>query len=197
MKPRIQTGRGISGALRYVKGQGRDPKTGGSRPSNPARKAGRNCSAERVSVSTIENEADAELARRMMEFAALNQGSKTRKCEQDCVHLSLSWERGEKPTNDEKMEAARSALAALGMENAMALVFSHNDEDYAHVHIVASKINPETGRAYDLEGSWRKLSRWAEQYEREHGGVINTPASRRTNCARRSPTATPTACSRR
>ena len=44
----------------------------------------------------------------------------------------------------------------------------------SHVHIVASKLNPDTGRAYDLKGDRLTLSRWAEQYEREHGGVICT-----------------------
>jgi Ti-type conjugative transfer relaxase TraA len=110
----------------------------------------------------------------MMEHAAQNQASKTRKCEQDCVHIELSWARGETPTPQEAMGATRSALAAQGMGNAMALVYSHSDEDYFHVHIVASKINPATRRAYDLAGSWRKGSEWAEQWERDHGGVINT-----------------------
>ena len=173
MKPRIQTGRGISGALRYVKGQGRDPKTGRFKTLEPGEESRAELLGGTGFGFDIVTEADAELARKMMEYAALNQGSKTRKCEQDCLHLTLSWERGEKPTKDEKMAAARSALAAQGMGNAMALVYSHNDEDYEHVHIVASKINPETHRAYDLAGSWRKASVWAEQYEREHGGVIN------------------------
>ena len=174
VKPRIQTGRGISGALRYVKGQGRDPKTGRFKTLEPGEESRAELLGGTGFGFAIDNEADAELARKMMEYAALNQGSKTRKCEQDCLHLTLSWERGEKPTNDEKMAAARSALAAQGMGNAMALVYSHNDEDYEHVHIVASKINPETRRAYDLAGSWRKASIWAEQYELDHGGVINT-----------------------
>ena len=59
------------------------------------------------------------------------------------------------------------------MGNAKALFVAHNDEDYSHVHIVASKINPDTGRAYDLERSKIKLSDWALDYERERGGVIN------------------------
>ena len=63
-------------------------------------------------------------------------------------------------------------LAAIGMGNARALFAAHNDEGYAHLHIVASKINPDTGRAYDLKGNWLKLSRWAEAYEREHSGGI-------------------------
>ena len=57
------------------------------------------------------------------------------------------------------------------MGNARALFVAHNDEDYAHVHIVASKINPDTGRAYDLAKSYRTLSKWALEYEREHGGI--------------------------
>ena len=98
--------------------------------------------------------------------------SKTKKCDQDCVHIVLAWERGETPTREEMEEAARSQLAAQGMGNAKAIFVAHNDEDYFHVHIVASKINPATGRAYDLAGSLRKASVWAEQYEREHGGVV-------------------------
>ena len=35
------------------------------------------------------------------------------------------------------------------MGNAQALFFVHGDEDYPHVHIVASKLNPQTGFAYD------------------------------------------------
>ena len=60
----------------------------------------------------------------------------------------------------------------MGMGNACGAFAAHNDEGCAHVHIVASKINPETGRAYDLKGNYLKLSRWAEQYEREHSGGI-------------------------
>jgi Ti-type conjugative transfer relaxase TraA len=59
------------------------------------------------------------------------------------------------------------------MGNARALIYSHHDEEYEHVHIVGSKINPDTLYAYDLAGSWRKLSLWAEQYEREYGGLVN------------------------
>jgi Ti-type conjugative transfer relaxase TraA len=107
-----------------------------------------------------------------MEFDAQNQSSRTRRCEKDCVHLSLGWRPGETPSVDEMQQAACEALAALGMENARALFVIHSDENYAHIHIVASKINPATGRAYDLKENFLKLSRWAEQYEREHGGIV-------------------------
>ena len=57
------------------------------------------------------------------------------------------------------------------MEDAKAFWVAHRDEDRAHLHIVASKIHPETGRAYDLKSDHFKLSKWAEQYERENGGI--------------------------
>ena len=171
MIPRMKVGKGVTGAVRYVLGEGRDPKTGELKPSP----ANGNTRVDWMSGTgfgfEIETEADADLARRVMEFDALNQSSRTRLCEQDCVHLSLAWARGETPSRKEMEDAAHEALEALGMGNAKALFVAHNDEDYAHVHIVASKINPDTGRAYDLAKSWRTLSTWAEGYEREHGGI--------------------------
>jgi Ti-type conjugative transfer relaxase TraA len=174
MNPRIQVGKGVTGAVRYCLGEGRHPTTGELLPS----RADGTRRVEWIGGTgfsfEINSEARADLARREMEFDALNQKSRTKKCEQDCVHISLAWSKGETPSREEMEEAGRSALASIGMKNAKALFFAHGDEDYAHLHIVASKINPDTGRAYDLARSWRKLSAWSEQYEREHGGVVNT-----------------------
>jgi Ti-type conjugative transfer relaxase TraA len=175
MLARIKVGRGVTGAVRYVFGQGRDAKTGELKP-----KAANDDESRVDWVSgqnfgfRITNAADAELARRIMEFDALNQQSRTRQCEQDCVHLSLSWKVGENPSRQQMEEAAREALKALGMENAKALFVAHDDEDHAHVHVIASKINPATGRAYDLAGSYRTLSKWAQEYELAHGGILCT-----------------------
>ena len=110
-----------------------------------------------------------------MEFDAQNQASRTRRCEQDCVHLSLGWRPGEKPSRADMEAAALEALAAMGMAGARAIFTAHNDTAYAHMHIVASKIDPATGRAFDLKRNFLNLSRWAEAYERSYsGGVICT-----------------------
>jgi ATP-dependent exoDNAse (exonuclease V) alpha subunit len=172
MKVRIKVGKGVTGAVRYVMGPGHDPKTGHFLPADaPSRVAW--VSGTEAFGWKVESAADIDQARREMEFDALNQASKTRKCVYDCVHIVLAWERGETPTREEMEEACRSQLAAQGMGNAKAIFVAHHDEDYFHAHIIASKINPATGRAYDLAGSFRKASVWAEQYEREHGGVVN------------------------
>src|SRR3954471_10293574 len=122
MTPRLNTGKGVSGAVRYALGQGRDPKTGELKPQAANQNESR---VDWISGQNfgfrITNADDAELARRIMEFDALNQRSRTRQCEQDCVHLSISWKPGETPSQQEMEEAARGALKALGMENAKAL----------------------------------------------------------------------------
>jgi ATP-dependent exoDNAse (exonuclease V) alpha subunit len=171
MNPRINVGTGVTGATRYVLGEGRDPKTGELKPDALDGSTRVDWIGGTGFGFSIETEAHADLARRIMEFDALNQKGA---CQQDCMHLSLAWRPGEKPTREQMEEAARSALAALGMKNAKALFVAHNDEDYSHVHIVASRIDPATGYRYDLAGSWRTLSKWAEAYERDHGGIIST-----------------------
>ena len=173
MITRCKVGKGITGAVRYILGEGRDPETGELNALADGEETRVDWIGGIGFGFEIETREDADLARRMMEFDAQNQASRTRRCEMDCVHLSLCWRPGEEPTREQMTAAARDALAAIGMGNCRALFAAHNDEGYSHIHIVASKINPETGRAYDLKGNYLKLSRWAEAYERQHnGGVV-------------------------
>ncbi len=172
MIPRIKVGKGVTGAVRYVLGEGKDRTTGEYRmlgAGEPGRVAWIGGTGFGFAIHSRD---DANLGRRIMEFDAANQDSPTRRCEKDCVHLALGWPPDQAPTREEMEQAAQSALRALGMENAKAVWAAHNDESYSHLHIVASKINPDTGRAYDLKGNFITLSSWAQAYEREHGGVI-------------------------
>jgi hypothetical protein len=109
-----------------------------------------------------------------MEFAAANQTSRTKRCEKVALHMSLSWHPDERPTQEQMEQAARDALKALGMENARALFVAHNDTDHAHVHTVASRINPETGRAFSDTNDWFKINDWALEYELQ-SGIIRCP----------------------
>ena len=116
--------------------------------------------------------------------------SRTRRCEKDAVHLTLAWRVGEAPSREEMEEAAASALKALGMENAKAIWAAHRDEQHAHLHIVASKIDPDTGRAYNLKSDYLKLSKWAQQLRaRAWRHRLPAPRRKRTSCAMRSTTA--------
>ena len=51
------------------------------------------------------------------------------------------------------------------------LIVAHDDTRYPHVHVVANRVDPETGKAAKLGNSKLRLSRWAEGYEREQGRI--------------------------
>jgi len=171
----IVKGSGVTGALRYVQGEGRDELTGEVKA-----KTGDNSRAELLGGQgfgfEIKSEADAELARKVMEWAGRpeNQASKTKPCEFDCEHISLSWAKGQTPDNAEKIKAAEGVLAALGMANSRAISYAHHDADYAHIHIIASRIDPDTRRAYSAFEDMYKAQAWSLQWEREHHQI--TPA---------------------
>ena len=102
-----------------------------------------------------------------------------RKLEKPVCHYSLSWAKEEKPDRQEMLRAAEASLKALGMERHQALIVSHRDGQ-PHVHVIANRVDPESGKAAGLSRSKLRLSKWAERYEREQG-KIRCPARERNN----------------
>ena len=169
MIARSVVGKGVTGLSKYVLGEGRGAGNDNLAPGEETRVAWIGGQNFGFAINSRER---AELATRIMEFDALNQSSRTKRCEKDAMHLTLAWRVGEAPSRADMEAAALSALKAIGMENAKAIWAAHRDEQHAHLHIVASKIDPDTGRAYNLKSDYLKLSKWAQQYEREHGGIV-------------------------
>ena len=147
-------------------------------------------SAERVEWTETRNVAtdQGDRAARIMAATAeagsalkrLAGGSATgRKLEKPVCHYSLNWAKEEKPDRQEMSRAAEGSLKALGMERHQALIVSHRDGQ-PHVHVIANRVEPESGKAAGLSRSKLKLSKWAERYEREQG-KIRCPARERNN----------------
>ena len=67
--------------------------------------------------------------------------------------------------------AVDGSLEALGLEGHEALIVAHDDTRHPHVHVVANRVDPETGKAAKLGNSKLRLSRCAEGYEREQGRI--------------------------
>ena len=150
-------------------------------------------SAERVEWTETRNLAtsEGERAARIMAATAeaspdlkhLAGGAATgRKLEKPVCHYSLSWAKDEKPDRQEMRRAAQESLKALGMERHQALVVSHRDGQ-PHVHVIANRVDPESGKAAGLSRSKLKLSKWAEEYERGQG-KIRCPQRERNNARR-------------
>ena len=136
-------------------------------------------SAERVEWTETRNLATSEGERAGRIMAATAEASPElkrlagvaatgRKLEKPVCHYSLSWAKDEKPDRQEMRWAAQESLKALGMERHQALVVSHRDGQ-PHVHVIANRVDPESGKAAGLNRSKLKLSKWAEEYERGAG----------------------------
>jgi ATP-dependent exoDNAse (exonuclease V) alpha subunit len=188
MIPNIVKGKGVTGAINYALGEGYDGEKKSGKEHALDRAAGidpkgaavelAEGEASRASIIGGQNfgfEIDSrerlELARKAMEWNALpqNQTSKTRKCENDCLHASLSWEKGQSPSADDMRDAAQGFLKSLGMDTAQAVFIAHDDKEHSHVHIIASRVDPETGRAFSQVNDFAYAQAWALHYERERG----------------------------
>ena len=150
-------------------------------------------SAERVGWTETRNLATSEGERAGRIMAATAEASPElkrlagvaatgRKLEKPVCHYSLSWAKDEKPDRQEMRRAAQGSLKTLGMERHQALVVSHRDGQ-PHVHVIANRVDPESGKTAGLNRSKLKLSKWAEEYERGQG-KIRCPQRERNNARR-------------
>ena len=85
------------------------------------------------------------------------------------LHYTLAWHPDERPTEAQMKEAALSSLKALKLDEHQVLMAAHNDKDHAHVHLIVNTVHPKTGRTAPLKFSRLELSKWAEEYEKQHG----------------------------
>ncbi len=113
--------------------------------------------------------ATAKAAPDLKRLAGGSQGG--RKLAKPVLHYSLSWAQDEAPDKGEMSRAVDESLEALGLESHEALIVAHEDTQHPHVHVIANRVDPETGKAATLGNSKLRLSRWAEGYEREQGRI--------------------------
>lgn len=159
--------------MRYCEQEGEDPVTKEKRKLAEGEESRATFLGGQNLGYAVTGAAAYEEARLDMEFNGLpeNQSSKTRKCENDCLHATLSWEKRHDPSNEEMVEAAQSYLKALGMENAMAVFVAHSDKPHKHVHVIASRIDPLTGKTFSDTDIRLKDQAWSLKWEREHGQI--------------------------
>ena len=94
-----------------------------------------------------------------------------RKLTKPFAHFCASWPPGETPTRAEQRELIDRTLNALKLHDHLAFAVAHADTEHFHIHLVVCRVHPETGRAADIGRSGLRLSRVAEEWEREHGGI--------------------------
>ena len=168
----VSEGRGIDGLMSYLM---HDKVTPGDRyPTTAARVAwavpiGGSPTADVALCVRIMQGVTADAAILKQLSGASARGRKLRK---PYAHFMTSWPPGETPSREEMLEAAGGQLEALGCADRVVIVVAHTDTEHHHFHLVVCKVHPETGKAASLDHSGLKLSRFAEQWERDHGGIV-------------------------
>lgn len=94
-----------------------------------------------------------------------------RKLEKPVYVYSLAWAPDQTPSQADMMAAAHSSLKAMRLEGLQTLIVQHTDEPHPHIHIIVNRIEPDGSRARNIPFDHLRFSRWAEQYERDHGGI--------------------------
>lgn len=143
---------------------------------------GRADSAERVAWTESRNLAvdDPDIGWRIMAATAMDQGrlkaeagvkNTGRKSHRHVLHISLAWHPDQAPTREDMTAAADQALAAIGAGDRQALIIAHNDEKHSHLHLLINRVSPLDGRHLSSSNDRLKLSKWAENYERDGGRI--------------------------
>lgn len=140
MISKAHSGRGFKGSVSYI--------------TNPAK-------AERVDVRNL---ASAETAAKEMRAIANRS-----EAEKPVYHFSIAWAPGENPTQEQMIEAADRMSDRLGLDKSQRVYAIHNDTAHRHIHIVANRVDPETGRAVRMSHDYAVREQVCREIEREQG----------------------------
>ena len=97
-------------------------------------------------------------------------------------HYIISWADGEHPSREQVNQAVGIVLDELGLRDHQAIWALHRDTDNDHVHLVVSRVHPETERVVRAGGGWdrRALLQAVSRIEIEQGWQqVATPAAQR------------------
>lgn len=137
---------------------------------------------ERVEASYVGNmlTRDPDKAWKVMAYTALSQdrlkeasGQKKtgRKLELPVFNYALAWHPDETPTLEQKFEAGRKSLEALGLSEYEFVIDVHRDAPQSHIHVTVNRVHPITGLAAKLSNSKKTISAFCHAYEVEHGKI--------------------------
>jgi hypothetical protein len=88
------------------------------------------------------------------------------------LHVTLSWDPDEKPSQADMSALAKRALAALKAQDRQAMIVCHKDTPHPHLHIMINRVSPRDGRMLSSSNDQLALSKLALAYEKETGKVV-------------------------
>ncbi|ADP70666.1 Relaxase/mobilization nuclease family protein [Rhodomicrobium vannielii ATCC 17100] len=82
---------------------------------------------------------------------------KSKRVKTPVYHYVISWRHDEAPTDDIMRIVADTTCQDLGLDEHQMLYVAHRDTDHRHVHIVANRVHPDTGRAWKNSHDYRRI----------------------------------------
>jgi hypothetical protein len=109
---------------------------------------------------------DPQEVAREMEAATLVADSRL---EKPVYHVSISFSEADRPTREQMQQAADRVLGELGLSEHQALLVAHEDKGHPHLHVMANRVHPETGKAATVSFDYRRVESVLRELEKEWG----------------------------
>lgn len=108
------------------------------------------------------------VGRSMQATTALNP-----RCLFPLVHLVMAWHPEDQPTPKQMRRCARRVLRKLGLSEHEIYLVGHGDRDHPHLHALACRVHPVTGRVVDIWKIKRRIAHSLRRMERIYGWKEN------------------------
>lgn len=91
------------------------------------------------------------------------------RAEKPVYHLSVSYHPDDDPTKQQMLEDAENLLEHLGLDDHQAVIASHKDEDFKHVHLMVNRVHHNKDRAWNPWNDRQKYRAKLREIEAERG----------------------------
>lgn len=122
--------------------------------------------AERAAWEMYFTWAEAPLTKQVLGYA---NGRKPKHGPVSHFVISFSPKDTDKLTPELYEAAVDGLLKCYGLEGNQAVWAEHTDKEHRHLHIVANRVDWETGKLVNVKDDHNKLSRWQQAFEKENG----------------------------
>ena len=121
---------------------------------------------ERVDVAQLRGVVAVGFQEALAEMEAVACGTQ---CEKNFYHVSVAIQDDEKLKREQWLDVAERIGQEFGIEDHARAVVFHVKDGKEHMHVVFSRINPETMKAAHLSHDYRRAVRLAREMEQELG----------------------------
>ena len=101
------------------------------------------------------------------------QAQNTRTKLEKTYHLLISFQDGEKPTDQQLIDIEKAYAKALGFEDHQRICATHQNTNHYHIHVAYNKIHPQKLTMLEPHRDYFKLEKTSRALEKKYGLKID------------------------